>query len=605
MATFGKTTIGILNDNFGGALIALAKLTIPSDCRSIQSITIYLNGLGNVIPVIYEDISGIPTNLLELGQPFQVNGENFYTIPLPTTAYLYPDRSYWFGIMSDVDLRLFFDNSTLNNFCWDNHHIYPTIPDPFENPKFQTWEISLSATYEPSNEPPPPPPPPPPPSEVPPNGLGIAFTTTLRMNSPAQSGTTMIKVHGQNGKTARICGLNLIGFRESAPPYVGYDGIIIDDVINFIIDYCRTSDFGFDGVFIWGLKSQGLIHHCEFWNMMKGTTFDDMIHIGYGVGVDRNYTPSLTPWESLGEILGRYKENVFVEDCFFSGCRHSVTIFAGGIAVLRHSISTDLWSLYYSGHFDCHGAYENGALGGRAFEVYENKFFNPSTNLFYSSMQREAVACRLRGGGGLIYNNTIFDFNSAINFSGDSGNDTYPQCRPNEIHIYDNLLSNTPILTQTEGYPIGNYYLSPPSNYTAYPYPHPLQNQPIKAGYIAIAASGKINDVKAAIMEVQNSILHEGNVIIPEGDFADDYNSSNFIEYNAGIDLYGARMWFLLGGGSIQPPTPPLPSGSAAIGGYVFGGYEGTLPPVLCRLLWKLRQKYIRPEVHRKIHPLI
>lgn len=54
----------------------------------------------------------------------------------------------------------------------------------------------------------------------------------------------------------------------------------------------------------------------------------------------------------------------------------------------------------------------------------------------------------------------------------------------------------------------------------------------------------------------------------------------------------------------IVTPTP-RPSGSAAVGGYVFGGYEATLPPALCRQLWKLRQKYIRPEVHRKIHPLV
>lgn len=53
------------------------------------------------------------------------------------------------------------------------------------------------------------------------------------------------------------------------------------------------------------------------------------------------------------------------------------------------------------------------------------------------------------------------------------------------------------------------------------------------------------------------------------------------------------------------PPPPPPKSGVAAIGGYEFGGYEKMLPPSMVKLLWKLREKYIRQEVHKKLHPLI
>jgi hypothetical protein len=54
-------------------------------------------------------------------------------------------------------------------------------------------------------------------------------------------------------------------------------------------------------------------------------------------------------------------------------------------------------------------------------------------------------------------------------------------------------------------------------------------------------------------------------------------------------------------------PTPPPytpPSGSISVGGTPYGGYM-LLPPCLVRVLWRLREKYIRKEVHRKLHPLV
>ncbi|MGD0645908.1 MAG: hypothetical protein ABSA75_13460 [Candidatus Bathyarchaeia archaeon] len=55
---------------------------------------------------------------------------------------------------------------------------------------------------------------------------------------------------------------------------------------------------------------------------------------------------------------------------------------------------------------------------------------------------------------------------------------------------------------------------------------------------------------------------------------------------------------------AIVTPTNPAPSGSISVGGTPYGGYM-YLPTPLVRILWRLRQKVIRPEVHKKLHPLV
>jgi len=391
-----------------------------------------------------------------------------------------------------------------------------------------------------------------------PTGDGI-WKTTLRMAGASNDETAMIRVEGGNtNRTNRVAGLNLVGFREPNPPFIGYDGIIVNDCLDYRIDHCKFSDFGYGGIAVQGILTRGLIDRNEFWNIMKGTTYDNMIHIGYGIGVIKTYNVASMPWKALAEILGKYDGNQFIEDNYFSGCRHSVACFAGGIYVLRHNVLTEQHCMYQAGVADMHGAYPN-CKGGRAMEVYSNKFLNPSSNPFYPYPYNMSINSRpvnFRGGGGVVFNNEMHDVTYAMLLSGDDGNTQYPECIAQDINFWDNLLINVGAIIDpsTGGYAIGSYALTQRPNYAIFPYPHYLTKWQVKTGATVKAASGLIRDIQIAIGLV--AFRGGGNVIVPDGDWMDTYSVSNFVAVPAGIDLYG-ETFYNENIGTLPPPTVP------------------------------------------------
>jgi hypothetical protein len=56
-------------------------------------------------------------------------------------------------------------------------------------------------------------------------------------------------------------------------------------------------------------------------------------------------------------------------------------------------------------------------------------------------------------------------------------------------------------------------------------------------------------------------------------------------------------------GHDVVPRPPPVKVSSGSFAGV--GGYESMLPPVATEFLLDLRNRFIRPEVHRRLHPLI
>lgn len=51
--------------------------------------------------------------------------------------------------------------------------------------------------------------------------------------------------------------------------------------------------------------------------------------------------------------------------------------------------------------------------------------------------------------------------------------------------------------------------------------------------------------------------------------------------------------------------TAPSPSGQGVFLPARFGGYKDFLHPRMVYMLWRLREKFIKPEVHKKLHPKV
>lgn len=74
----------------------------------------------------------------------------------------------------------------------------------------------------------------------------------------------------------------------------------------------------------------------------------------------------------------------------------------------------------------------------------------------------------------------------------------------------------------------------------------------------------------------------------------------------ADLDLW--QQWTLKGTTTAPTPEPtpepePTPTPTKTVAARVIGPFS--VPVSMLHLLWKLRQKFIRPEVHRKLHPLV
>jgi hypothetical protein len=332
------------------------------------------------------------------------------------------------------------------------------------------------------------------------------WNTVLKMSginwptSWPKDGTCMFRIdyETQSNKPSRISGIAFEGFREPSPPFRGYDGICIGNtpsisVRDFRIDHCYFSDFGYDGIAIGGYYSRGVVDHCEFWNIMKGTTFSNTIHIGYGVGYDADY--SFNGWISdIRPKLGSYEDGViYVEDSYFDGVRHGTVAFAKARIVTRHCIFDRMHIMYQSGYTDCHGAYPD-SYGGRYVEVYDNEFhFRVDDSVPWQDPDIPK-ATMMRGGGGVFTNNKVYDINVAVEIADDEGNAAHPENYVNQFWVWNNTLgSGVQLIDNTNSHVRDGtaytfdqceangwhcYYLRAPNMaqdgfvYQKYPYPH-------------------------------------------------------------------------------------------------------------------------------------
>jgi len=313
-------------------------------------------------------------------------------------------------------------------------------------------------------------------------GAGKFLTNlTLRAGSTYDS-TTMFYVDGANQLPVRVSGITFIGRTGAAAADTGDNGVFIDNTKDFRVDHCSFHVMGSCGVAVFNsvisLSCQGVVDHCDFYNIYKPGAETAGTGFGYGVGVERTYSRSdeAKIWApSLNGILGTYANVTYVEDCYFQGCRHSICAYATGAYVARFNTFTDMHVYYGSGHCDVHGAYPDGVYGGRYMEVYNNTFLNPANDSNYPHMYEYSKALRMRGGGGVFFNNVAVNYAYMVCLSTDDGNPSITKCKVRDLYMWNNVYDGDYIEEESGGHVENStYFLYPRPSYTPYQYPHPL-----------------------------------------------------------------------------------------------------------------------------------
>lgn len=320
------------------------------------------------------------------------------------------------------------------------------------------------------------------------NVIGAGMNRTiLRVVERPPDSNLMFSIEGNN-KSVRISGISFIGYKFSREGDPWTDGICIMGAKDFRIDHCYFEDFSGSAIecanhWIRG-ANRGVIDHCIFDNPYTTNSSVQGEKVWpYGVLVGG--TGREDCWHDITYYLGQYdgKENiVYIEDCVFRRCRHATvgSTVGGGFYVIRHC---NITYPAYQGMIDVHESYASSPyVGGRGLEAYDNILIWNASNDWGA-----AYAFLIRGGGGVIYNNTIQYItyqNSYAIYAAKRGSN--PLCYVKNLYIWGNTLIGTSNLLKivNEGYGLlqenVDYFLRSPNQqqdgfvYAPYPYPHPL-----------------------------------------------------------------------------------------------------------------------------------
>jgi hypothetical protein len=90
-----------------------------------------------------------------------------------------------------------------------------------------------------------------------------------------------------------------------------------------------------------------------------------------------------------------------------------------------------------------------------------------------------AKALRMRGGGGVFFNNTCYNMDYMVALATDDGNAAIPKCKVKDLWMWNNVYPNSYIEKESSGHVENStYFLYQKTGYTPYPYPHPLTLEP-------------------------------------------------------------------------------------------------------------------------------
>jgi Right handed beta helix region len=258
-----------------------------------------------------------------------------------------------------------------------------------------------------------------------------------------------------------ISGMAFIGVRDSND--IGQDsGVVILDVMNFRVDHCYFEGFGWAGVRVLG-SSSGVIDHAIFVDNYKV----GIDNLGYGVGVYGE-----DKWATDLHIGGA--QGTFVEDSLFIGNRHAIAASAGAHYIFRYN---HVLHGIVACAVDAHGMGYGNARGTRFVEIYQNVIEEPIYHW---------CGIGIRGGSGVIFENTIRDYKNPILLilewgTPNSYKSKYPAFyQVQELYIWDNKITGGPSEPQVDETGVDfikagrDYFTKPMPGYVPYVYPHPL-----------------------------------------------------------------------------------------------------------------------------------
>jgi hypothetical protein len=294
--------------------------------------------------------------------------------------------------------------------------------------------------------------------------IGAGADRTILYRDPDEFYTqSILRLSGRSDASCvtQISGLALIGVRDTNDTHEDY-GLIISNVLDFRLDHSYFEGFGFAGVRVEGASS-GVIDHAIFVDNFK----HGIDNLGYGVTVyGENH------WDADPKPGG--SQAIFVEDSLFVGNRHAIAANAGVHYVFRNN--QVLHGVVACG-VDAHGMGFGSAHGTRYVEIYHNVIEDPVYDW---------CGIGIRGGAGVIFENTIRDYKNPILLilewgMPDSYKAEYPALdQVQELYIWDNQITGGPSEPQVDETGLGfieagrDYFTEPLPGYVPYVYPHPL-----------------------------------------------------------------------------------------------------------------------------------
>jgi hypothetical protein len=290
-----------------------------------------------------------------------------------------------------------------------------------------------------------------------------ADETILYRNPTGNYSAPILRVVGKADTqcVTQISGLALIGVRDTEDTGQDY-GIMLSNLNDFRLDHLYLEGFGFAGVRVDG-SSSGVIDHAIFIDNYKR----GIDNLGYGVVVYGKGTWNL-------ESHPGDTQATFVEDSLFVGNRHAIAASAGAHYVFRYN---QILHSVVACAVDAHGMGYGSAHGTQFVEIYHNTIEEPDY---------DECGIGIRGGGGVIFENTIQDYRNPILLILEWGTpEIYKAKYPaldqiHDLYIWGNQISggsSKPIVDETGvGFiDIGrDYFLEPLPGYTPYEYPHSL-----------------------------------------------------------------------------------------------------------------------------------
>jgi hypothetical protein len=334
------------------------------------------------------------------------------------------------------------------------------------------------------------------------NLVGAGKGKTILRETVERAESTMMIVDGTSipyntpnlhdvQKPVKIQGISFIGFvpsRADADSTTNTFGVGIGSIKDFLVYDCEFSNFVNAGLVVdnnmgWETSAyimRGVISHCSFDQPYKDDlTIDNRIW-GYGIiAAGTGWYPGTKPAKQL---LGKYDGEsnvVYIEDCDFRRCRHAIASNGGGYYVARYNYFTEMILPHYGSYVDVHGT----ATG---MEVYNNIIDNSPVDYRSGLTQNYwgqylGMGIGIRGGGGVIFGNTIKRCATDIQLYSDLPND--PDQQVKNVWVWNNVNENgSPANVVAWDSEILNseYFLRAPTlsqdgfTYTPYPYPHPL-----------------------------------------------------------------------------------------------------------------------------------